>query len=230
MNALLRDLKFGLRLLAKTPGFTAVAIMTLALGIGVNTAIFSLFDTVMLRLLPVQKPEELVLLTLRDPLQGNEGSGFTNPLWEQLRDRQDVFSGVLASGWGPGPFDLAQGGAAQHANGLFTSGSYFGTLGVRPATGRLFTAADDRPGCASVAVLSYGFWQEHFGGEQSAVGKVLSLNHHPFQIIGVSAPGFTGSRSATNSTWRFPYAPAPCSAYTGNWTNAPGAGSGSSAV
>jgi predicted permease len=192
LEELLQDLRYGLRMLRWNPGFTAVAVLTLALGIGANTAIFSLFDTVMLRFLPVQKPEELVLLQWRDPLQGDEGSGFSNPLWEQLRDRQEVFSGVFASGWGQEDFDLAPGGAVQHANGLYTSGSYFGTLGVRPATGRLFNAADDRPGCPSVAVLSYGFWQEHFGGEQSAVGKVLRLNHHPFQIIGVSAPGFSG--------------------------------------
>src|SRR5439155_562818 len=100
--------------------------------------------------------------------------------------------GGLESGWGQYEFDIGQGGVVQHANGLYTSGSYFGTLGVRPATGRLFTTADDQRGCPSVAVLSYGFWQDQFGGERSAVGKVLSLNHHPFQIIGVSAPGFYG--------------------------------------
>jgi predicted permease len=180
-------------MLAKNPGFTAVAVLTLALGIGANTAIFSLFDSVMLRLLPLQKPEELVLLTLRDPLQGREGSGFTNPLWEQLRDRQDVFSAVSAAGWGQhDSFDLARGGAVQRAAGLYASGNYFAVLGVRAAAGRLFNVDDDRPGCPNVAVLSFGFWQDHFGGEPGAVGKTISLSRHPFQIIGVSAPGFYG--------------------------------------
>jgi len=192
LETLLQDVRYGLRQLRRSSGFTAVAVLTLALGIGANTAIFSLIDAVLLRLLPVQKPEELVLVQWHDPLQGEEDSRFTNPLWEQLRDRQDVFSGAFASGWGQEEFDLGQGGAVQHANGLFTSGSYFGILGVRPAAGRLFNATDDQRVCPSVAVLSYGFWQDHFGGEQSAMGKVLSLNHRPFQIIGASAPRFYG--------------------------------------
>jgi putative ABC transport system permease protein len=188
-----QDVRYGLRQLRRNPGFAAVGVLTLALGIGANTAIFSLFDAMVLRLLPVQRPDELVLLEKLDPLTRDEDSFFTNPSWEQLRDQQDVFSGVVAWGAVPEEFDLAQGGAVQHANGLYTSGSYFATLGVRPSVGRLFNAADDRHGCAALAVLSYGFWQDHFGGEQSAVGKVLSLNHHPFQIIGVSAPGFYGT-------------------------------------
>jgi putative ABC transport system permease protein len=192
IESFVADVRYALRMLGKNPGFTAVAVLTLALGIGANTAIFSLFDAVMLRYLPVQKPEEVVLLQWHDPVRGNDDSRFSNPLWEQLRDRQDVFSGVLAAGWGQEDFDLAQGGQVQNVNGLYTSGSYFGVLGVRPAIGRLFNAADDRSGCPSLAVLSYGFWQTHFGGEPNAVGKVLSVNHHPFQIIGVSAPGFYG--------------------------------------
>ena len=192
MATLLQDLKYGLRMLAKNPGFTAIAVFTLALGIGANTAIFSLVDTVMLRMLPVQKPEELVLLQRFNPARGGGPSpSFTSPLWEQVRDRQDVFSGVFA--WGADQFDLAQGGAVRAASGIFASGSYFSTLGVRPAAGRLFTSSDDQRGCAAVAVLSYSFWQDHFGGMQSAIGKTLSLDHHPFQIIGASAPGFYGA-------------------------------------
>jgi predicted permease len=186
-----QDLRFGLRVLRKSPGFTAVAILTLALGIGANTAIFSLIDTVMLRLLPVQKPQELMNVLRFNPARGGEPtSGFTNALWEQLRDNQDIFAGVFS--WSAERFDLAQGGAVHYANGIFTSGSYFNTLGVRPAMGRLFAPADDQRGCPSLAVLSYGFWQEHFGGAQSAVGSTLSLNNHPFQVIGVSSAGFYG--------------------------------------
>jgi predicted permease len=189
---LIQDVRYGLRMLAKSPGFTLMAVLTLALGIGANTAIFSLINTVMLRALPVQKPEELVELRRYNPRWGGEASpAFTNPLWEQVRDRQDVFSGAFA--WGNQSFDLAQGGAVQNAKGVFVSGGYFATLGVQPAAGRLFGPADDQRGCPAVAVLSHSFWQSRYGGAESAIGGTLSLDHHPFQIVGVSAPGFYGA-------------------------------------
>jgi len=191
IETLFQDIRYGLRILGRTPVISCVAVLSLALGIGANTAIFSLIDTVMLRMLPVQKPEELVQL-LRANFSGTgEGSpSFTNPLWEQVRDHQDVFSGAFA--WGNSPFDLSQGGAVHYAEGIFASGSYFNTLGVRPAAGRLIGPSDDARGCPAVAVLSFGFWRDHFGGTQEAIGSTLSLNNHPFQIIGVSAPGFYG--------------------------------------
>jgi hypothetical protein len=130
-------------MLAKNPGFTAVAVLTLALGIGANTAIFSLIDTVMLRMLPVSKPNELRQVRIRDPGQPSEPNPtFTNSLWEQLRDRQDVFSGVFA--WSNAEFDLARGGAVHSAKGVWVSGDFFSALGIRPATGRLIAASDDR--------------------------------------------------------------------------------------
>jgi predicted permease len=191
IETLVQDLRFGLRVLRKSPVFTAVAVLTLALGIGANTAIFSLIDTVMLRLLPVQKPQEMVEILRFNPARGGQPtSGFTNALWEQLRDNQDIFSGVFS--WSSERFDLAQGGAVHYVSGVFTSGSYFSTLGVRPAAGRLFMPADDQRGCPALAVLSYGFWQEHFGGAPTAVGSTLSLNKHPFQVIGISSAGFYG--------------------------------------
>ena len=126
-----------------------------------------------------------------NPARGGEGTpSFTNPLWEQIRDNQDVFWGTFA--WGDNRFDLTQGGAVQNANGIFISGDYFNTLGVRPAAGRLITPDDDKRGCPAVAVLSYGFWQDHFGASPSAIGSTISLSNHPFQIIGVSSPGFYG--------------------------------------
>jgi putative ABC transport system permease protein len=192
LEQLLQDVCYGLRMLAKSPGFTAIAILTLALGIGANTAIFSLIDTAMLRLLPVQKAEELVQVGMLTP---NFGSGsrtsYTNPLWEALRDNQDVFAGVFA--WGEANFNLAQGGVVQNARGIFTSGDYFATLGVQPAAGRLLTVNDDKRGCPGVAVLSYGFWQEHFGGAPDAVGSTIPIDGHPFQVIGVSAASFFGT-------------------------------------
>jgi putative ABC transport system permease protein len=193
IETLFQDIRYGLRILGRTPVVSSVAVLSLALGIGANTAIFSLIDTVMLRLLPVEKPEELVQL-LRANFSGTgEGNpSFTNPLWEQVRDHQDVFSGAFAWGNSNSPFDLSQGGAVHPAAGIFASGNYFNTLGVRPAAGRLISPSDDARGCPAVAVLSYGFWRNHFGGAQEAIGSTLSLNNHPFQIIGVSSPGFYG--------------------------------------
>ena len=188
---LLQDSRYALRILSRTPLLTAVALLSLALGIGANTAIFSLIDTVMLRLLPVRQPGELLQLLRDDPSRaGPAVASFTNPLWEQVRDHQDVFSGAFS--WSTWQFNLAQGGAVRYVNGMYTSGAFFTTLGVRPAAGRLVSESDDRRGCPPTAILSYGFWQEHFGGEQSAIGATLPLNNHAFQIIGVSAAGFYG--------------------------------------
>lgn len=192
IETLWQDIRYGLRILGRTPVISCVAILSLALGIGANTAIFSLIDTVMLRMLPVQKPEELTQVRMREARSPNEEPNptFTNPLWEALRDRQDFYSGIFA--WSLTQFDLSQGGAVHDVNGMFASGDYFSTLGVRPVAGRLLTAADDKRGCPGVAVLSYGFWQDHFGGAESAVGSTLSLDNHIFNVIGVSAPGFSG--------------------------------------
>jgi predicted permease len=191
IETLFQDIRYGLRILGRTPIITGVAILSLALGIGANTAIFSLIDTVMLRLLPVQKPEELVQLFRDNFSGGGQGTpSFTNPLWEQVRDRQDVFSNAFA--WGESRFDLSQGGAVHYASGIFASGDYFNALGVRPAAGRLITQADDTRGCPGVAVLSYGFWQDHYGTSLDVIGSTISLNNHPFQIIGVSGPSFYG--------------------------------------
>jgi len=190
IEALLQDVRFGLGLLRKSPGFTFVAVLTLALGIGANTAIFSLIDSVMLRLLPVQQPEQLVQLLKFNPARHRTDDGFTYALWENVRDRQDVFSDTLA--WSEKRFDLSQGGAVHNANGIFASGSFFRMLGVTPAAGRLLVPSDDYRGCPPVAVLSYGFWREHFGGAANAVGSMLSFNRHVFDVIGVSASGFHG--------------------------------------
>jgi putative ABC transport system permease protein len=192
IETLFQDIRYGLRILGRTPVISCVAVLSLALGIGANTAIFSLIDTVMLRMLPVEKPEELTQVRIQDPRSPNDEAEptFTNLLWEELRNRQDFYSGIFA--WSLTQFDLAQGGAVHDVNGMFSSGDYFSTLGVRPAAGRLITADDDKRGCPGVAVLSYGFWQDHFGGAESAVGGTLSLDDHAFNIIGVSAPGFFG--------------------------------------
>jgi putative ABC transport system permease protein len=190
-ESLIADIRYALRMLRKNPAFTAVAVVTLALGIGANTAIFNLIDAVMLRTLPVSRPEELIQVRIYDPRKGGEADPtFTNPIWEQLRDRQDVFSDVFA--WGHEQFDLAQGGAVHYAKGMWVSGGFYNALGLRPTAGRLIAPSDDRRGCPAVAVLSYGFWQDHYGGASSAIGSTLSLNDRPFEVIGVAPSGFWG--------------------------------------
>ncbi len=197
IESFLQDIRYGLRQLRHNPGFAAAAILTLALGIGANTAIFSLIDTVMLRSLPVEKPEELVQVRMGDLRSaGKTYPEFTNPLWEQIRDQQDVFSGTFA--WARERFDLSRGGAVHYAKGMYASGGLFQALGLRPEAGRLIAASDDQRVCAGVAVLSYGFWQDHFGGEQNAVGRTISLNGHPVPIIGVAPSGFEGLDVGTN--------------------------------
>ncbi len=196
MGTLLTDLRRGLRTLRRSPGFTSVAILSLALGIGANTAIFQLLDAVRLRPLPVPAPERLAIVQLADTTgqRGSETTPFpalTNPQWEHFRDTQDAFSGVLA--WGNNNFGLAPGGAVQLARGMFVSGEFFRVLGVPALRGRVFAAADDHRGCGLPgAVISYAFWQREFGGADSAVGSKLILNDQPVEIIGVTAAGFSG--------------------------------------
>jgi putative ABC transport system permease protein len=185
LHGILDDLRAGLRTFHKNPGFTAIMILTLALGIGANTAIFSLIDAVMLRSLPVSRPEQLVRVQM-DP----ESRVFTNPLWEQLRDRQDIFSGLFA--YSPTRFNLNAGGEARYATGDWVSGDFFTALGVGAAIGRTFTASDDRRGCVATAVLSYRFWQSQYGGDPEILGRSISLDGHPFRILGVGRSGFTG--------------------------------------
>ena len=187
LESLGADVRYGLRALRASPGFAIVAILSLGLGIGANTAIFSLINAVVLRTLPVERPEELMQVTMG----GQErGTVFTNPIWEQVRDRQDAFSGVVA--YGPAQFNLTSGGEVRRAAGNWVSGDYFSTLGVRPAVGRLLTRADDVRGCQPAAVLGYGFWQSEFGGSPAIVGKTISLNRRPHVIVGVSDPSFFG--------------------------------------
>src|SRR5260370_935240 len=153
LDALLQDLRHGVRALRSNAGFSAVSILSLALGIGANTAIFSLIDAVILKSLPVRHPEELLQV-----MMGKQSYvGYTNPTWERLRDRQDAFSGIFA--YGRWVFNLASGGEARPVNGVYASGQYFDTLGVHAVLGRTLAPADDMHGCAGSAVLSYGFWQ-----------------------------------------------------------------------
>jgi predicted permease len=193
-----QDFRYGARLLHRNPGFACVAILSLALGTGANTAIFQLLDALRIRTQPVPHPEQLVEIRIPDGDYDNPSGGFlgqrpflTNALWERLRDRQEVFSGVFA--WSSPEFDLSSGGESRPANGLWVSGEFFNTLGVKAVVGRVIAADDDRRGCASPpAVISYGFWQREYAGSSSAIGRTLTLDGDPYTVVGVTPPTFFG--------------------------------------
>ena len=182
---LVSDARYGLRMLAASRTFTIVAVLSLALGIGANTAIFTLVNSLLLKTLPVHEPERLVLVT---------GDSWTNPIWEEIKNRQDqLFDGATA--WSMDRFDLSRGGQEQPVEALWASGEFFDVYGVQAILGRTFTPDNDRRGGgadATVAVISYAFWQRHFGGSADAVGRQLTLNRVPFTVIGVTAPQFMG--------------------------------------
>jgi putative ABC transport system permease protein len=192
---LAKDLRYAARSLGKSPGFTAVAMLSLALGIGANTAIFQLLDALRLRTLPVKAPEELLTVRLAD-MRGVRGSvnrpdAVTYRIWEQIAARQTAFSDIFA--WSEGEVNLSPAGEARMAGVLWVTGGLFPGLGVEPLMGRLFTAADDRRGCGTPgAVVSYGFWKSELGGDAAAIGRKLTLNGHAVEIVGVTRPGFFG--------------------------------------
>ena len=191
-----QDLRFAARQLRLNPGFAAVAVLSLALGIGANTAIFQLVNAVRLRSLPVQKPAELAYIdfargSMRSGWFSTRSARFTYAQWEQVRDRQQAFSGLLA--WSSTQFNLAAAGETRYAQGLFVSGDFFRVLGVQPLVGRTFTAEDDRVGCGSPgAVVSYPFWQRELGGDPNVLNRTVSLDGRPMPIIGVTPNGFFG--------------------------------------
>jgi predicted permease len=189
----MQDLRLAVRSLRATPIVTAVAIVSLTLGIGANTAIFTLVNGLLLRALPVADPQRLVILGSKTALrQGWEGQ-WSYQVWDQIRQRPELFDGAVT--WSAARFNLAGGGKSQFVDGLWTNSSFFKTLGVPLLLGRTFTDADDVRGggpSGAVAVLSYGFWQRHFGGTAEAVGRIISLDDVPFTIIGVTPPNFLG--------------------------------------
>lgn len=197
MDTFLQDLRYGIRTLIKNPGFTVIAVLTLALGLGANTAIFSLTDQILLRLLPVQNPKELVVLRSPGPKQGHmwsDGDGaasFSYPLYKEVRDNNNVFSGLLARF--ATPLSVAGEGQTERAKGELVSGNYFDVLGVRPVIGRVLNDDDDRvAGAGQVIVLSHGYWTRHFGADPGILNKTLIINGVGMTVVGVSRAGFTG--------------------------------------
>ncbi len=192
----MQDLRYSLRLLYLNPVFTFVAIASLALGTGANTAIFQLLDTIRLRTLPVQAPQQLVEFRIDDTThaRGNwlRPSALTNPLWEEIRKHNKPFSGMFA--WATDDVDLATQGESHQATALWVSGDFFRVLGIQPALGHLFTARDDQRGCALTpgAVLSYRFWQRQFGADPNIIGRQVWLGQHHLQVSGVTPPSFFG--------------------------------------
>jgi len=196
MNTLLQDVRYSLRMMAKHPGFAVIAVLTLALGIGANTAIFTLLDQVLLRRLPVREPEQLVQLERSGADTGKASSYggstddyFSYPMYRDLRDQNTVFAGVLAT-------DSTQVGVEWHnqadlAATELVSGNYFEVLGVRPALGRLLVQSDDVVENANpVVVLSFAYWQRKFGTEPDILDQAILVNGHPFTVIGVAQPAF----------------------------------------
>lgn len=179
------DLRYAVRALRAAPAFTAVAIASLAIGIGANTAIFSLINSIVLRPLPVSRPEEIVSLVL-----DKSNPYFTNPIFEGLRTKTAGIGSIAAQGGGT--FNLASGGEERPVRASYISGEYFATLGVRPATGRLIGTTDDQRGCPSVAVVSHRFWKTQMGSRPDVVGSRIALTDKPHTIIGVAEEGFTG--------------------------------------
>ena len=184
------DIRDAVRALRATPIVTAVAVLSLALGIGANTAIFSILNSLILRSLPVEAPQQLAMLS-----QNATRSSWSNPIWEQVRERQhELFNGAMA--WSATRFNLAQGGQTELVDGLWASGGYFSVLGVEPILGRTFSADDDRRGGGPdgpVAVISYGFWQRRFGGAANVLGQSITVERVAYTIVGVTPPGFFGT-------------------------------------
>jgi predicted permease len=211
MQTLLQDLRYGLRMLAKSPVFTAIAVLTLALGIGANTAIFSLIDAVMLRSLPVNNPSQLAVLRwsarsapkirgymiagdcatdMRFGESNPSGCSFSEPMFREI-EKAKIFSGAAAFA-NAGRLDLTGNGPASIIDGQIVSGDFFRVLGIKAAAGRVLQQTDDSPPASAVAVLNYGYWQSAFGGSRDVIGRTIQLNNIPFTIVGVAEPRFTG--------------------------------------
>ena len=192
-----QDVRFGLRMLRKSPGFAVVAVLTLALGIGANTAIFTVINAVLLRALPVQHPEQLAVVG--NPARVHSWSTgnpridvFSFPLYRVIRDKNSVFSSVLASSHLENLRIKIEGGA-ENINGRLVTENYFQTLGVSALLGRTFSPEDGKaPGTDPVVVISYSYWQRRFAGDPTVLGRKVRLNNYPFTIIGVAPPGFFG--------------------------------------
>ena len=197
MNSLWRDLRYSLRVMAKAPGFATLAVLTLALGIGANTTIFSWINSTLLNPVPgLSKPNEVVSLTLSKP--GDNPFPFTYPDLEAMRDGQQSFTGIAACAFAQ--MSLTGTRKPERIWGMVASANYFDVLGVRPALGRGFLPEEDaKPGGAPVAVIGYRLWQTHFGANPDIVGQTIQINQHPYTIVGVTPAAFQGSQTGVRT-------------------------------
>src|ERR1043166_8040896 len=229
MTTLLQDLRFALRQLCKSPGFTAVAVLTLALGIGANTAIFSVVNALLLKIRPVQDPRQLMVIG--DPQVANNRSNgtprtdiFSYPLYKEIRDRNSVFNGVCAAATDHRiEVDTLQGEpSAEKVTGRMVSGDYFQVLGVNAAAGRLFSDSDDTAESANpVVLLSYAFWRDKFALSASIISKEIRLNGYPFTIVGVAPAGFDGDVVGEHMALFVPLSMQPQIVRGRHWRDAP---------
>src|SRR5216683_9736 len=189
IETLLQDLRYAFRMLRKSPGFATVAVLSLALGIGANTAVFSLLNTLLLTKLPVRDPDGLYQLIVTH--RSATHNAFSYPDYQKLRDGFDIFEGVTA--WAAPKFEVEVNSTSLPARGAFVTGSFYKVLGVKPALGRLIAPSDDTIGEASVAVLGYSFWERAFARDPNVPGKVIRISGAPFTIIGVTPREFAGA-------------------------------------
>src|SRR5438270_7598648 len=230
METLFQDVRYAVRMLVKSPAFTTVAVLTLALGIGANTAIFTLVNAVLLRMLPVKDPQQL--LVVGDPHWANGRSNgtpridiFSYPLYKELRDRNSVFAGLCAAATDHRiDIDAAQGGPSdQKVVGRMVSGNYFSVLGLESAAGRLLSDSDDTAENANpVMVLGYGYWRRRFALSPTIVGKDIRLNGYPFTVVGVAPSGFDGDVVGEEMSLYVPLSMQPEIVRGRNWRNKPG--------
>src|SRR5262245_22653836 len=201
MSALLSDIRLALRGWRRAPVFTLIAIGSMALGIGANTAIFTLVDQVLLRLLPIERPREIVQVTRRGASYGSnwgDGSELSYPMLKEIRDHNQVFSGIF--GRFNYEFHIGYAGRTERVAGEIVSGSYFQTLGVPAAAGRVFTPDDDRlPNGHPVAMLSHAYWSSRFAADPSVIGKSMDINAHPYPIIRDAREGCQGRELAASA-------------------------------
>src|SRR5215216_1113278 len=200
---MMADIRYALRMLMKNPAFAGVVVLTLALGIGANAAIFSLLDQVLLQSLPVANPDQLVVLSVYDSKAPEMDSSFSYLMYQDLRDRNSAFSGVIARGGTQ--MNVSYGDQTERVSGELVSGNFYEVLGVRPWAGRLFTQEDDRTrGAHPVVVLSYRFWESRFNKDPNLIGKTILINEHPMTVLGVTPPTFYGVDLTNNPDVRVP--------------------------
>lgn len=211
MDTIWQDLRYGARMLLKAPGFTSIAVLSLALGIGANTALFSVVDVLLLKKLPVKEPERLVLFRSMAPREFSAGSytgnsstdqatgqrtmtSFPYQSFQSMREQESALSDLFA--FGNVGLNVSADGRADVASGQAVSGNYFAGLGLQPLLGRVLSEEDDKPAASAAAVLSFRYWNQRFGGDPAVVGKQINLNNVAFTIVGVTPPGFEGTMQA----------------------------------